>query len=162
MAERQVLGQHLVWLALYRLVHPEGTIAEARAFLSNMDPTIAPFPPSNIVRAEHILDLWRKALSTTCERAYWQMNLHKRDMFWLWNYPFGRTDINTSDMIDMDEYGLKIENSNPSFGKSISWERCHFEGHTTKRGSSTSSWQSVPIKTTTWSGTSFGHKKRGG
>jgi hypothetical protein len=43
MAERQVLGQHFVRLALYQIVHPEGTIAEARAFLSNMDPTVAPF-----------------------------------------------------------------------------------------------------------------------
>jgi len=43
MADCQVLGQHLVRLALYRIVHPEGTIAEARAFLLNMDPTIAPF-----------------------------------------------------------------------------------------------------------------------
>jgi hypothetical protein len=33
MADRQVLGQHLLRLALYRIVHPEGTIAEARAFL---------------------------------------------------------------------------------------------------------------------------------
>ena len=45
MDDRQVLGQHLVRLALYRIVHPEGTIAEARAFLLNMDPTIAPFAP---------------------------------------------------------------------------------------------------------------------
>ena len=81
MADRQILGQHLVRLALYRIVHPEGTIAEARAFLLNMDPTIAPFTPSSIVRAEHLLDLRRKASSTTCERAYWQINLHKRDMF---------------------------------------------------------------------------------
>jgi len=57
MAERKVLGQHLVQLALYRIVHPEGTIAEARAFLSNMDPTGAPFCPSEIARVEHILDL---------------------------------------------------------------------------------------------------------
>ncbi len=126
MAERQVLGQHLVWLALYRIVHPEGTVAEAHAFLSNMDLTIAPFSTSEIVRAEHILDLRRKASSTTCERGYWQMNLHKRGMFWLWNYPFGGVNINTSDMKDMDECGLKIENSNPLFGKSVSWERCHF------------------------------------
>ncbi len=109
-------------------MHPEGTIAEARAFLLNMDPTIAPFPLSEIVRAEHILDLRRKASSTTCERAYWQMNIHKRDMVWLRNYPFGRADINTSDMIDMDACGLKIENSNSLCGKCVSWERCHFEG----------------------------------
>ncbi len=75
MAEHHVLGQHLVWLALYRIVHPEGTIAEVCAFLLNMDPIIAPFPPSEIVRTEHILDLPRKALSTTCDRAYWQTNL---------------------------------------------------------------------------------------
>ena len=93
-----------------------------------MDPAIAPFTPSSIVRAEHRLDLRRKVLSTTCERAYWQINLHKRDMFWLWSYSFGRADVATSDMIDMDECGLKIETSNPSFGKCVSWERCHFEG----------------------------------
>ena len=43
MADRQVLGQQLVRLALYRIVHPEGTIAEAHTFLLNMDLTIAPF-----------------------------------------------------------------------------------------------------------------------
>ena len=49
-------------------------------------------------------------------------------MFWLWNYPVGRADVATSDVIDMDECGLKIEKSNPSFGKCVSWEGCHFEG----------------------------------
>ena len=97
MAEHQVLRQHLVWLALYRIVHPEGTIAEACAFLSNMDLTIAPFPPSSIVRAEHILDLWRKASSTTCERMYWQTNLHKgvlvvESSFWKGGYQHVRHD----------------------------------------------------------------------
>ena len=33
-----------------------------------------------------------------------------------------------SDTIDMDECGLKIETSNPSLGKCVSWEHCHFEG----------------------------------
>ena len=60
MADRQVLGQHLVRLTLCQIVHTEGTIADARAFLLNMDPTIAPFCPQSIVRAEHLLDLRRK------------------------------------------------------------------------------------------------------
>jgi hypothetical protein len=93
-----------------------------------MNLTIAFPPPSKIIRVEHILDLRRKVLLATCERAYWQTNLHKRDMFWLWNYPFGRADINTSDMIDMDECGFKIETSNSLFRKCVSWERCSFEG----------------------------------
>ena len=79
MAKRQVLGQHLVRLALYRVVHPEGTITEARAFLSNMDPTIAPFNPKEICRAEHLLGLRKKAASTTFVRAYWAINLHKKE-----------------------------------------------------------------------------------
>ena len=31
-------------------------------------------------------------------------------------------------MIDMDQAGMKIEASNPHFGKTVSRERCHFEG----------------------------------
>jgi hypothetical protein len=91
-----------------------------------MDLTIAPFPPSSIARAEHLLDLRRKASSTTCERAYWQINLPKRDIF----CPFGRADAATSDMIDIDECALKlkIETSNPSLGKCVFWEHCNFEG----------------------------------
>ena len=49
-------------------------------------------------------------------------------MYWLWNYPFGKVDVATSDMIDMYECGFKIETSNLSFGKCVLWERCHFEG----------------------------------
>jgi hypothetical protein len=65
MAKHQVLGQHLVWLALYHFFHPEGIIAEAHAFLSNMHPTVAPFSSSEIVRVEHLLGLRRTAASTT-------------------------------------------------------------------------------------------------
>lgn len=39
-AEREVLGQPLVRLALYRLVHPEAPISHVQAFLFNMDPTV--------------------------------------------------------------------------------------------------------------------------
>ena len=55
MADRQVLGQQLVRLALYRIVHPEGTIAEAHTFLLNMDLTIAPF--SQAVVSAHRVDI---------------------------------------------------------------------------------------------------------
>lgn len=127
-AERQVLGQPLVRLALYRLVHPETSVAHVQAFLFNMDPTVPPYTPQAIIRAEKLLDLCRKASSTTCERAYWPINLHKRNMFWDWDYPFGRANVSTRDMIDLDESGMKIEASNPSFGKSVSFHRCHFEG----------------------------------
>lgn len=127
-AEREIEGEPLVRLALFRLVHPEAIIDEVRAFLFNMDQTVAPYSTTAVVRAEKLLRLTQKKSSTTCERAYWQVNLHKRQRFWTNNYPFGRADIRTRDMIDMDEAGFKIEATNPSWGKSVSWSRCHTDG----------------------------------
>ena len=77
-AEREVLGQALVRLALYRVVHPEAPISHARAFLFNIDPTVAPFCPSDVVGAEQLLGLRMKASSTTCERAYWAINFPQK------------------------------------------------------------------------------------
>jgi len=125
---REIRGQALVRLALFRVAHPEAPISHLRAFLFNMDPTIAPYSPSAVVRAEKLLGLRTKAASTTCERAYWAINMHKRAMFWDWNYPHGRANVRTRDMIDMDQAGMKIEATNPHFGKTVSWERCHFDG----------------------------------
>lgn len=127
-AEREVQGQAIVRLALFRLVHPQATIDHARAFLFIMDPTVLPYSPYAIVKAEQLLNLRLKRSSTTCERAYWPINLHKRNVFWTRNYPMGRANVRTIDMIDMDEAGMKIEATNPKFGKCVSWERCHTEG----------------------------------
>jgi hypothetical protein len=127
-AERQVLGQHLVWLALYRIMHPEETIAEACAFLSNMDPTIAPFPPSKIVGLSTFLICEGRRCLPPVRELTGKQTYIEGACFGCGIILFGRVDINTSDMIDMDKCSLKIENSNPLFGKSVSWERCHFEG----------------------------------
>lgn len=127
-AEREILGQPLVRLALFRCVHPEGTIDHARAYLYNCDPSVLPYSPSQLCRADHLLDLRRKAASTTCERAFWDINLRKRHRFWTMNYPFGRANIRTCDMIDMDEAGFKIESTNTKFGKAVSWLRVWTEG----------------------------------
>ena len=127
-SEREIMGEDLVRLAIYRVVHPEAQIDAARAFLFNMDPTTAPYSRTAVVRAEKLLNLTMKKSSTTCERAHWQVNLHKREQFWNANYPFGRANIRTKDMIDMDEAGFKIEATNYGRGKSVSWSRCHTEG----------------------------------
>lgn len=127
-AEREVRGQALVRLALFRCVCPAATTDEARAYLFNMDPTVLPYSPSQIDRAEKLLDLRRKAASTTCERAYLPINRQKRQSFWNSNYPVGRANVRTRDMIDMDEAGFKIESTNPKFGKTVSWLRCYLEG----------------------------------
>ena len=94
-AHSEVRGHALVRLALYRAVNPTASIDYVRAFLFNMDPTVPPFSPSAIVHAEQLLGLTRKRSSTTCSRAYWRINLHKRHLFWTENYPLGRANVRT-------------------------------------------------------------------
>ena len=110
------------------MVHPEPLISHVRAFLFNMDPTVAPYFPQSVIRAEQLLGLRTKASSITCERAYSAINLHKRHMFWHRDYAHCQANVSTRDMIDMDQVGMKIEASNPHFGKAVSWERCHLDG----------------------------------
>jgi hypothetical protein len=120
-AKRTVRGLSLVYLAA-------ASIDEARAYLHNMDPAGVPFRPAAVVEAEHLLGLRRQASSTTCQRAFLPLNRYKRHVFWNHNYPLGRADVQTQDMIDVDEAGFKIESTNPSFGKTVSWLRCYLEG----------------------------------
>ena len=75
-AARAIMGQALVDLALFRVVHPEAPISHVRVFLFNMDPTVAPYLPQAVIRAKQLLGLWMKRSSTTCERAYWTVNMH--------------------------------------------------------------------------------------
>jgi hypothetical protein len=120
-AKRVVRGQSLVYLAMFHLVNPAALIDKARAYLHNMDPAGVPFRPAAVVQAEHLLGLRRKASSTMCQRAFLSLNRYKRHVFWNHNYPLGWADVQTQDMIDVDEAGLKIESTNPSFGKTVSW-----------------------------------------
>ena len=76
-AEREVLGQPLVRLALYRVIFPAAPMSHVQAFLFNMDPTVAPYFQPQIARAERLLGLRMKAASHTCYRAYWAINIHK-------------------------------------------------------------------------------------
>ena len=68
-AEREISGLKLEWLALYRAVLPKATLPECRAFLFNMDPNEPPYSNSQVHRAEQLLDLKRKAASTTANFA---------------------------------------------------------------------------------------------
>ena len=127
-ALREVRGQDMVNLALFRSVFPAAPIHELRAFLHHMNPVGIPFGPQAIIRAEHLLNLSRKASSTTCRRAFLPINELKRQLFYTANYPFGRANVRTQDMIDLDEAGFKIECTNPKFGKTVTWLRCYLEG----------------------------------
>jgi hypothetical protein len=127
-AMREVKGELLVQLALFRSIHPKATIDECRAYLHNRDPNVEPFSPSQIHRAEELLDLHRKAASTTAEQAYLPVNLTKRRWYWEMEYPHGMVGVQTRDILDIDEAGFMVESSNRKFGKVRREFRCDESG----------------------------------
>ena len=90
------------------------------------------------------------------------MNEHKRRVFWTHNYPFGRRNVRTQDMIDLDEAGFKIESTNPNFGKTVTWMRCYLEGEYNREKKVNCMMAISAIETTIWNGMIFGLRKREG
>ena len=129
-ALREITGDSLINLAIFRAVSPKAQLAEVKAFLftRNQNNNFNPYSDSQILRAEVKLDLTRKAASTTAAKAYLPRNLQLRYMYFNCNYPLGIADIQTDDIIDSNEAGFFLESSNRGFGKTIRGDRCDEEG----------------------------------
>ena len=66
-AQREIKGQDLFNLALFRAIRPKAYIDECHAYIHNRNPAVLPYSPSQVVRAEQRLGLWLKAASTTSD-----------------------------------------------------------------------------------------------
>ena len=127
-SHREILGPVLEKLALYRVVFPKAALAECRAYLYNLDPTVDPYSNSQLHRAETLLGLSRKAASTTADMAFTPGNLRKRHRYWHLPPPLGVFGVDTRDMIDIDEAGFMLEHQNRKHGKTVTALRCTQEG----------------------------------
>ena len=108
-------------LALYRFSLPKATQAEVSAFLAIMnghDSMYVSYSPSQITRAEDVLNLTRKRGSTSAFQAYDPFNLQWRDNYLNMPYIYGMAHIKARDIIDIDEAGLELVSSNRRHGKS--------------------------------------------
>ncbi len=77
--ERVVQGTDLELLGLYRAVFSKATIAECRANLFNLDPTIVLWFTSS--SGKRLLGLKRKASSTNADLAFLPGNLQTRKLY---------------------------------------------------------------------------------
>ena len=127
-AVRELKGQPLERLALFRIVCPKATLAECRAHLYNLDPTVAPYSNSQIHRAEKLLGLRRKAASTTADNAYLPINLQRREAYHTQPPPLGIDGVPNADLICYDEAGFFLEAQDRKFGKTVAALRCHQNG----------------------------------
>ena len=127
-SQREVHGQDLFNLSLYRMVRPKAYLDEVRAYVHNQNPANPPYSQSQIYRAERRLRLVRKAASTTSDCAYFEANLFKRQQYWHAQFPDGLQGESTRDIIDLDESNYKLETQNRKFGKVTREKRCDARG----------------------------------
>ena len=107
-----MVGQDLVFLAIYRVIYPKATIAEVNAFLYTVNlanPFFAFYSPSQIYNGETLIGLSCKKGSTTAYQALYPVNLQKRWDYWNYPYPLGIADIHRSHVINLDECGIFFE-----------------------------------------------------
>lgn len=122
----------LVELVLFRAIKSKASLAEVRTYLFNRattyDPNQMVYSDSQVVRAEQRFCLTRKASLTTAKECDKLINIIKRHNYWTQPYPHGTADIDTDDMIDIDECGIFVKTSNRKFGKTFLGKRCSQEG----------------------------------
>lgn len=134
-----IRGETLLRLAAFKHAYPRSSINETNAFLwnSSMEPPGQRrlYSASQISNAEDRLGLSLKVSSTTARQAMLPINIQKRHNFWHLPYPFGVSNINREDLIDMDEAAVFLETINRKRGKTAIGTRCRevgVYGHSTK------------------------------
>lgn len=125
---REIQGEDLVHLALFRLIRPKAYVDEVRAYLHNRNPAVDPYSKSQVSRAEKRLGLYLKVGSSTSDEAYRPANLQKRRNYWSQQYPDGINGEDTSDMIDIDEACFKVTDQQRKRGKTLKCSRCDTRG----------------------------------
>lgn len=133
-SRREIQGEDLVNLAIFRRVCPDAKLCEVKAYIHNKNPNKLPYSDSQIYRAETRIGLTRKVASTTSDYAYRPINLQKRDDYWNQPYPLGIAGEETRDIIDIDECCLKLESVNRRYGKVSRERRCTKRGKYKKGG----------------------------
>ena len=128
---REIQGNNLILLSLYRVALPKATHAEVNAFLYEMnshDPHYQIYSPSQICRAEQRIHLTKKRTSTTAYQALEPRNVQWRENYWNMNYPFGIADIDPRKVIDLDEAAGSVDGANRSRGTCLIGNRAREVG----------------------------------
>ena len=133
----EIHGNDLFNLVLYRIAFPKAIGVEVRAFIKNRNPNLEKeHSPSQLCRAEKRLGISMKVGSTTSKEAYKPINLLKREDYWFRNYPFGIANVDTEDIIDIDEAQFKLTSQDRKYGKAATNKRVDAKGMY-KKGEST-------------------------
>jgi hypothetical protein len=110
-------GTMLLSLAMWRVIWPRGTHAEANVWLFHSNGQTRFYQPSQISLAEDSLGLTIKRASVQARQSMNAINIQLRWNYWYLPCPFGIANIPRWRLIDIDEAALFVELSNRSRGK---------------------------------------------
>ena len=119
MTMRDSKDNRLIDLAIYRSVHRKAKSYKLWAFIFNRNPTVHPLSNSQVHCAEKILNLTFKRASTTAYKVYTPRNIMLRTLYWENDYSLGIANVQTNNMVDLNEISLYLENSNHRHGKMV-------------------------------------------
>ena len=87
--QRDLSGEYLFLLVLYKFVWPHASYLECIAFIANESADAKIFDKTAVSKALHWLGYTQKVTSTVAYQAFTEDNMLCRHLFWMEPYPFG-------------------------------------------------------------------------
>lgn len=125
-------GTYQFLLVLFKLAYPGATSEECIVFIAKSAPTPKIFTPSQVTEALKRLGMTRKRSSTDATQAFSEVNLMKRHIFWNTSWPTGVKGTDRWRLIDADECGIELRNTNRNYGHAVANLRVRQPGNYTK------------------------------
>ena len=113
-----LVGEYLMLLIICKLIWPQATYIECSAFVCNEASTAHIFPEWAVGNALRGLGYTMKVSSTVAHQAFLPRNVIRRNRFWSQPYPVGVRGLRRCRLIDIDEFGLHLNNANKKYGSS--------------------------------------------
>lgn len=115
---RELSGEYLFLLVLYKIVWPHSTCLECIAFIANETTTTKIFSVPVVSQALRRLGYSIKVISTVAYQAFIERNMMRRHLFWTQPWPVGIHGTRQRKLIDADEFGVHLNAANRKYGSS--------------------------------------------
>ena len=127
---QQVIGIDQLLMSIYITIYPDTDQDEIASYIFNEGGNL--YSNQTISQRLDELNVSRKAASTEAYQAFLPINLLKEELYFTRPPPLGIVGVERRRWIDVDEFGMSLERTNPKFGYSIKLYRVRKPGHYTR------------------------------
>ena len=127
---KRVVGVDQLLMSIYIVIYPDTKLSEIATFIFNEGGNL--YSDQSVCQRLKELDVSHKAASTEAYQAFLPINLLKEELYFTRPPPLGIVGVERRRWIDVDEFGMTLERTNPKFGYSIRLYRVRKPGHYTR------------------------------